>query len=526
MTDNNGSGFVFDADAAQRAVDFFAECLMHVKGEHAGRPFILEPWQQDELVRPLFGWKRPDGTRRYREAYVEIPKKNGKSSLAAGIALYLLFADGEPGAEVISAAGDKDQARIVFGDAKAMRAASAELRKRSKAYKDSIVVHATGSTYRAVSSDAPTKHGINPHGIMFDELHVQSDRELWDTLVTGIASRRQPLAVALTTAGYDRRSLCWEKHEYARKILEGSLEDPAFLAVIYAADAAADWRAPATWRKANPNLNVSVKESYLRDQVRKAEESLPYQNTFRRLHLNVWTEQAQRAIDMDSWNAGAEPLDVEALRGRRCFAGLDLASTTDVAAFVLLFPPLTEDEPYQIVSRFWVPAENLVARVKRDRVPYDVWMQQGLLEATEGNVIDYDVIRQRIREDGDRFDIREIAFDRWGAVQLTTQLQGDGFTVVPIGQGFHGMAAPTKEFLSLVAARRLVHGGHPVLRWMASNVSVKQDAAGNLKPDKGASAEKIDGVVALIMALARAIVQPEMRSVYESRGVLVLGGAP
>src|SRR5436309_1397050 len=482
--------YYLDKKAAQRAVDFFAECLVHVKGEYAGRPFLLEPWQANDIIRPLFGWKIQIGARRdpktdprkYRTCYVEIPKKNGKSSISAGIGLYLLTADGEQGAEIFSAASDRDQAAIVFDVAKQMRAASPELRKRLKPYARALVRMETASNYRVLSADAPTKHGFNAHGILFDELHAQQNRDLWDVLTTSTASRRQPITFITTTAGYDRHSICREVHEYALKVREGILEQ----------------------------------------QAAKARESLAYQNTFRRLHLNQWTEQAERAIDMDAWDACASAVDQEALRGRRCFAGLDLANTSDVAALVLVFPSIEDGEPIKVLPRFWIPGANIERRVRKDRVPYDVWRQQGLIEATEGNIIDYDVIRKRIREDGERYEIVELALERWNAAQLSTQLAGDGFTMVAFGQGFSSMAAPTKEFLTLLAAQGLAHGGHPVLRWMASNFAVKQDAAGNLKPDKASSSEKIDGIVALIMGLARAIVQPDFVSVYETRGVLLL----
>jgi phage terminase large subunit-like protein len=514
------SGVYFDEAAGQRAVDFFAECLTHIKGEFAGRPFILEPWQERDIIRPLFGWKRPDGSRRYRTAYVEIPRKNGKSSMAAGVGLYLLSADGEPGAEVYSAASDREQAAIVFGVARGMRDASPELRKRLKPYVRALVMFSTGSSYKVLSADAPTKHGFNAHGILFDELHAQPTRELYDVLTTSTGARRQPLTFITTTAGYDRHSICWEVHDYACKVRDGIIDDASFLPVIYAAATDDRWDDPAVWARANPGLGVSVKPAYLEQQAAKARESLAYQNTFRRLHLNQWTEQAERAIDMDLWDACATPVDRAALRGRRCFGGLDLATTTDVAACVLLFPD--DAGGFDVLPFFWVPGENIRRRVERDRVPYTVWAQQGYIKTTEGNVIDYDVIRADVAALAEEFDLAEIGYDRWNATQLVTQLQEDGATMVPIAQGFQSLNAPTKDLLKLVAERAVRHGGHPVLRWMANNLATKQDPAGNLKPDKGKSAEKIDGVVALIMALARAIVQSETKSVYESRGAIIV----
>jgi phage terminase large subunit-like protein len=512
--------FWFDAGAAELAVDFFRECLVHTKGELAGQPLRLAPWQAEQIIRPLFGWKRADGTRRYREAYIEVPKKNGKSTLAAGIALYMLFADGEIGAEVYSCAGDKDQARIVFNDAKLMRAMSPELRKRSRAYKDAIAVLPTASKYQVLSSDAPTKHGLNPHAILFDELHVQPNRELWDTVTTGVAARRQPLIVAITTAGYDRASLCWEKHDYALKVRDGSIADPHFLAVIYAASEQDDWRDPATWAKANPNYGLSVKPEYFLGQIKKAEDSLAYLNTFKRLHLNLWTESLTRWLPPDGWQACGGLVDADALAGRPCYAGLDLSTTTDLTAFALLFPPAAGEALWSLLTYFWCPEAMIRRRSQRDRVPYDVWAREGFLRSTPGDVVDYDIVRSDIRALGTRYRIHEIAYDRWNASQLVTQLQEDGARLTPFGQGFASMSAPTKDFEKLIVGQKLRHGDQPVLRWMAANVVLAKDAADNWKPTKAKSTGRIDGVVASIMALGCALRQGGP-SIYERRGVVV-----
>ena len=506
MTDDAASPFYYDEQAAETAVDFFREVLVHVKGEKAGQPFELDTWQADRIIRPLFGWKRTaDKTRRYRTVYVEIPRKNGKSSLGAGLALYLLCADGEEGAEIYSAASDREQAGIVFDVAKQMRARSQELRKRLKPFKNSLVYHAMAASYKVLSADAETKHGFNAHAILFDELHAQPNRKLHDVLTTSTGARRQPLTIFLTTAGYDRHSICYEVHQYAEQVRDGLLDDASFLSVIYSVDKDEPWDDPAVWAKANPGLGTSVKLEYLEEQAAKARASLAYQNTFRRLHLNQWTEQAERALDMDDWDACAGPVDLEALRGQPCFAGLDLASSQDIAALVLDFP---EAPGHLWVARFWIPADRIASpTAKRDpriRERIAEWVAQGFIIATPGNVIDYDYIRKEINALHESVEIREIAYDRWGATQLATQLEGDGFTMVPFGQGFASMAAPTKELLALLPAQRLAHGGNPVLRWMAANFSVKQDAAGNMKPDKESSAEKIDGIVAGLMGLDRA----------------------
>ena len=515
-----GGEFWFDERGAELAVRFFERLLVHVKGEWAGERFALLPWQRDEVIRPLFGWKRADGTRRYRRAYIEIPRKNGKSTLSAGIALLLLFADGEPGAEVYSAAADRDQARIVFDVAKGMVTSSPHLGKRAQVFKNSIFVPESMSAYRVLSADAPTKHGLNAHGIVFDELHAQPNRELWDVLTTSMGARRQPLLVSITTAGFDRNSICWEQHEYARRVLAGLVRDESFFAYIAAADDEDDWLDRATWIKANPSLGATVKLDYLETEAARAREVPAYQNTFRRLHLNQWTQQETRWLDMRAWDACEGAVDEGELAGQLAYGGLDLASTSDIAAFVLVFP--RRDGSFALLPRFYIPRENMLERARRDRVPYDAWARDGLVVATPGDVIDFEFILHDIGEMRKKYQIAEIAFDRWGATSIAQRLMemGGENWLVEFGQGYASMAGPTKELLRLVMERKIAHGGNPVLRWMADNVVVREDPAGNVKPDKGKSREKIDGVVAAIMGLARALVGGGVKTtVYATRGL-------
>jgi phage terminase large subunit-like protein len=480
------------------------------------QPLALSDWQANEIIRPLFSWKRADGTRKYRTAYIQIPRKAGKSTLSAGIALYMLLADKEPGAEVYSAAADRDQAAIVFEMAKGMVDASEPLRKRTQSYKRSLVVPSTASSYKVLSSDAYTKHGLNAHAIIFDELHAQPDRELWDVLTTSTGARRQPLTIAITTAGYDRHSLCYELYDYACKVRDGILEDESFLPVIYEASIEDDWKAPATWHKAHPGLGVSVREEYFEQECLKAAQLPSYENTFKRLLLNIWTEQDTRWLAMDAWDACGE--DLPELDGRTCYPGLDLSTTTDITAMVLAFPIAGK---IHLKPFFWVPKDGIYKRSKRDRVPYDVWVRQGHIEATDGNVIDHDVIRARINELSERYRIAEIAIDRWNATQLSTQLTGDGFEVVGFGQGYASMSAPCKELERRVLGKEINHGDNPVLRWMASNVSVTMDPAGNMKADKAKSTERIDGIVASLMALGRAMESDHDRpSRYDTEGIM------
>ena len=343
MTDRwERPGYTFDKTAATAAVLFFERLLRHTKGEWAGEPFQLQAWQRDEIVRPLFGWKRADGTRRFRRAYIEIPRKNGKSTISAGIALALLMLDAEPGVEVYSAAADRQQAAIVFDAASTMVQESPALAKFAEVYRREIRVPKLNGIYRVLSADAPTKHGLNAHGVIFDELHAQPNRELWDVLATSMGSRRQPMLVMITTAGYDRESICWEMHQYAQQVLRGDVDDPSFFAYIAAAEQEDDWTSPATWAKANPGLGVTVKRDYLEAEAQRAKQVPAYQNTFRRLHLNQWTSQESRWLDMTAWDrCGGELPD---LSGRVCYGGLDLASTTDIAALSLVFPPVAEGD--------------------------------------------------------------------------------------------------------------------------------------------------------------------------------------
>ncbi len=513
--------FYFDERAATVAIAFFEKLLRHTTGEWAGKPFALQGWQRN-IIHDVFGWKRTsDLTRRYRKVYVEIPRKNGKSTLAAGIALYLLFADDEKGAQVFSAAADKEQASIVFRDAKTMTEGSPHLAELAHVYKSSIVIEEANAFYRVLSADAYTKHGLNPHGVVIDELHAQPNRELFDVLWTGMGARRQPLFVMITTAGHDRESVCWEQHEYARQVAAGIIDDPEWYVAIYAADEDDDWQNPEVWRKANPSYGVTVKPEYLESEARRAAQVPAYQNTFRRLHLNQWTQQDTRWLPMETWDACGDPIDMGLLDGAECYGGLDLASTSDIAAFVLDFPPEPgEPERHTWLPHFYIPQERMTERSLHDRVPYDAWVRQGLMAATPGNVIDYSYIVKDIEAIGERFHIKEIAFDRWGAFQVSQTLEGMGFTMVGFGQGFVSMSSPTKELLRLVLDRKLAHGGNAVLRWMADNMVVTTDPAGNVKPNKQKSRQKIDGMVAGIMALDRAIRHEGPHgSVYESRGL-------
>ena len=454
-----------------------------------------------------------------------VPTHN--SELAAAIALLLCCADGEQRAEVYGCAADRQQASIVFEVAADMVRMCPALNKRVKILTamKRIVFEPTNSFYQVLSAEAYSKHGFNIHGVLFDELHTQPNRKLFDVMTKGSGdARMQPLYFLITTAGTDTHSICYEVHQKAKDILEGRKIDPTFYPVIYGAADDDDWTDPEVWKKANPSLGVTVGIDKVQAACESAKQNPTEENTFRQLRLNQWVKQTVRWMPMHVWDKCAFPVDPEALKGRVCYGGLDLSSTTDITAFVLVFPPTADDDKYYILPYFWIPEDNMDQRVRRDHVPYDVWQRQGFIQTTEGNVVHYGFIENFIERLGTEYNIREIAFDRWGAIQMVQNLEGMGFTVVAFGQGFKDMSPPTKEMMKLALEERIAHGGNPVLRWMMDNISVRTDPAGNIKPDKEKSTERIDGAVAAIMALDRAIrcgSEPQ-GSIYDERDLLIL----
>ena len=515
----------YDKEYADFAVAFI-ESLCHTKGTWAGKKFELIDWQE-QIIRDLFGTLKPNGYRQFNTAFIEIPKKQGKSELAAAVALLLTCGDGEQRAEVYGCAADRQQASIVFEVAADMVRMCTALSKRVKilASQKRIIYIPTNSFYQVLSAEAYSKHGFNIHGVVFDELHTQPNRKLFDVMTKGSGdARMQPLYFLITTAGTDTHSICYETHQKAKDILEGRKIDPTFYPVIYGADENDDWTDPKVWEKANPSLGITVGIDKVQTACESAKQNPSEENSFRQLRLNQWVKQAVRWMPMDKWDKCAFAVNEDDLRGRVCYGGLDLSSTTDITAFVLVFPPLDEEDKYIILPYFWIPEDTLDLRVKRDHVPYDVWERQEYLQTTEGNVVHYGYIEKFIEQLGKRFNIREIAFDRWGAVQMVQNLEGMGFTVVPFGQGFKDMSPPTKELMKLTLEQRIAHGGHPVLRWNMDNIFVRTDPAGNIKADKEKSTEKIDGAIATIMALDRAIRcgNDTSESVYNDRGILFI----
>lgn len=514
----------YDKAKADRAVKFI-ENLCHTKGKWAGKRFWLLPWQE-QLIRDIFGIVKPDGYRQFRTAFVEICKKVGKSELAAAVALYLLYADNEPSAEVYGAAADRQQASIVFDVARQMVEMSPALLKRSKLMTATkrIVNYGNSGYYQVLSAEVGGKHGFSVSGLVFDEIHTQPNRQLYDVLTKGSSDARQnPLHFIITTAGTDRHSIAYELHTKAVDILEGRRVDPTFYPVVYGLKDDEDWEDEANWYKVNPSLGYTVDIERLRDAYREAKQNPADEVTFKWLRLNMWVSSTVAWIPDAIFMKGNEEIDLAALEGRDCYGGLDLSSTGDITALVLMFPPRDEDEKYILLPFFWVPEETIPQRVKAASVPYDIWEKQGYLLSTEGNVIHYDFIEKFINDLAEKYHICEIAVDRWNATQMIQNLEGDGFTMVPFGQGFASMSGPTKDFYRLLMEGQIIHGGHPVLRWMAGNVVVDTDPAGNIKVTKAKSKEKIDGIVAAIMALDRCIrnqTEPQ-GSVYDERGLLV-----
>lgn len=513
-------GYRFDKEAADRAVAFFSRYLKHQKGrDFAGKPFKLLPWQADDIIRPAFGWKRKDGTRLFRQIYVEMPKKQGKSELAAGVALLLTHADNEPGAEVYSCAGDKDQARIVFGVASDMNSASSHLSRRSQTFKNSIYIPKTLSTYKALSAEAYSKHGYNCHGVVFDEVHSQPDKMLWNTMINGTAARRQPMTFAITNAGEDPDTLCGELHEKTLRVNKGIVEDDSFLGVIYSADKEDDWEDERTWMKANPSYGITVPPSYFRDKVAHIKTTPSDLSDFLRFHLGQWVHTTERWLPLSDWDASNGPVDEAELRGRPCFTGIDLSENNDLTAVVHVFP--WDDGTFKWLPRFWIPEDVALKREKEHRVPYTSWRRQGLMNFTQGNIVDYNAVAYQLEEDRKVFDIQQVAYDPYKAIQFVTQLQDSGFKMVEFRQGYKTMTAPTKELIRLVLQKKVHHAAHPVLRWNADNMVLVKYEGEQVKPSKLKSRQKIDGMVAGLMGTDLALRAPgEQLSVYATRPVV------
>lgn len=513
--------FYYDQTSADRAIFFIENHITHIKGELGGTKFKLLKFQK-KIIGDLFGWKhRETNLRRFRTAYIAMPRKNGKSTLISGIALYMLLADKEPSAECYVAAGDRAQAGIIFDVASSMVQMDPQLNKHLKVFKNSIIHEKSNSTFKAISSEAASKFGYNAHFIAMDEFFIQRDSSLWDALTTSTGSRRQPLSIAITTAGYNKESICYQVQEYGRKVSEGSIKDDSFYYINFHATLEDDWTDPKIWEKANPGLKAGVlKYDYLQTESDKAQRMPSYENTFKMLHLNIWTESVSRWLsDKQFMECDLGDFKLSDFKGFNCYAGLDLASVRDITAFVLLF---VKNDMYYVLPYFFAPKENAFIRSRRDGVDYINWSKEGHIFLTPGDVTDYNFIKSKIKEIGEQVVFKTIHYDRWNASQLVIDLTEEGIPMTPFGQGFASMSAPSKELEKIILNKELNHQGNPVLRWMCSNLAMKFDPAGNIKMDKSKSTEKIDGMVATVMALGAYMNDDDPDSNYNDRGIVFL----
>ena len=510
--------FYFDKEAASKAINFIETFCTHTKGELAGKPLLLEDWQK-KIIGDLFGWKQENGLRKYRTALIQLPRKNGKTTLAASIICYVLFSEKERGNELYAAAGDRGQANILFSIVSNMVLQNKELSSRAKVFRNSITNESKGNFFQAISSDSKTKHGYSAGCVIMDELHVQPNRDLYDTLLTSTGARIEPLFISITTAGYNKNSIGWEVYNYAKQVQNKLIEDSSFYSAIYEADLEDDITDEEVWKKANPNYGISLRKEYMRRESQRAMDVPSYQNTFKRLMLNIWTDSQTAWIGAKEWELCEGDVDLQKLKNKECYVGLDLASTRDISALVLLFK---EDEKFIIVPYFFIPEENAKKRSERDKVDYVTWIRDNHIIATNGDVTDYNFIKQKILDLGKEYLIQSICYDRWNASQMVIDLQNEGVPMEPFGQGFVSLSAPSKQLEALILGKEIIHDNNPVLKWMIANTVMEEDAAGNIKPSKKKSSEKIDGTVALVMALGCYMTEGGYNSIYDDRGLLML----
>ena len=540
----------FDQTKADRAINFIKQ-LKHTKGRWKGVPFTLLDWQE-QAISDIFGTVRENGSRQYNTAYLEVPKKMGKSELGAAIALYGLAADGEWAAEVYGCASDVSQARIIFDVAVDMVDQNATLKKKIKPVlsQKRLIYLPTKSFYQVLSAEAYSKHGLNVHLCVFDEIHAQPNRELYDVMTDGSGDARvQPLFFFITTAGddADRTSIGWEVHKEAESVLLGTKQDPTFYAMMYGLDRENKriwkgreyetieapietdkvwrdfWKSEKVWEKVNPSIGHTVEWQKARDQFARALGNPAKEKNFRWLRLNSWEKlKTHKWLPVEIWDRCKGKVHLDRLRGRPCYGGLDLSSKIDMTAFALLFPPDDINKKWIVLPWLWVPEDRVQERVESDRVPYDQWVQQGYLKTTPGNVIDYDFIEQEVLEQAGLYDIQELGYDPFNAMQTAIHLEDEGITMVEVRQGYKSMSPAMKEIEQLTRGRKLTHNGHPILSWNIGNTEVKTDENENIRPVKGPKIERIDGLVAMINAMNRAILNEDHTSVYSSRGVITV----
>lgn len=519
--------FKYSFDIARAShVCKFIELLPHIKGEWRGRPIELEPWQIF-ILTTVFGWIDENGYRRFKTVYTEVPRKNAKSTLSSGVALYCLVADGEGGAEVYSAATTRDQARIVFNDAAQMVNQCLGLQKRfgvkvmGKNIPHTIFTQESASNFKPLSRDqGGNLDGLNVHCGIIDELHAHKTREVFDVIETATGARRQPLLWLITTAGFNRAGICYEQRAYVIKVLSTAHDDEEYFGIIYTIDEADDWADPISWEKANPNWDKSVNPQDIERKARKALELPSATNNFLTKHLNVWVNADTAWMDMRRWDAQADhSLTLEMFEGEPCWIGLDLASKVDIAALVLLFKKQVNGEThYYMFGRYWLPEETIASSPNSQ---YQGWVRQGLINETDGPIIDFDEIETQIKADCSTFQVEECCYDPFQATQLATHLMNEGLTMIEVKPTVMNFSEPMKELEALVLDGRLHHNGDPVLTWMVSNVVCHRDAKDNIYPRKEFEQNKIDGVVAGLMALNRGMIEEEGQTDF-SNGLLIV----
>lgn len=496
----------FDRKAADRVVKFIETFCTHVNGDFQGQPIkVLPYWKQ--FIHETFGWKKPNGKRKIRESYCEIARKNAKSTIIAGIGLYMLCADGEAGGEVYVAAGDREQARILFDIAKQMIDQSPRLSKVLKCYKNVILHEASNSIFKVLSAESYTKHGFNASCVIMDELHVQPNRKLFDVLATSTGARSQPLVISITTAGI-KNTFAEAKHDYAVKHINGTIKDPSFYGKIYAAHPDDDPFAVKTWRKANPGYGITVTREYFEQQATKAKNEPSFFNTFLQLHLGIWVGNFEAWIPEKEYmkcDLGAVSLDD--LADRQAYGGLDLASVRDLSSLSLYYPPIREGkklvQPGVIYKWYWCPEDTIYQRSQKENIHFEEWVKEDYIIATPGNVQDYAYLKSDILHICEQHDVHSIAFDRWNSSQLVIELLEEGVDMEQMGQGFGSMSTPTKTLEKLIMKREVNHQGNPVSRWQYQNVVLEKNPTGDIKPNKKRSKDKIDGVVSDVMAVGR-----------------------
>ena len=509
--------YYFDSRTADLAVKYIQQNVKHVKGELAGQPFILEEWQKNEIIKPLFGWKNRDtNLRKYTSAYIEIPKKSGKSFLAASIACIFLDIEREGGSEIVGVAWGRKQAGLVFEATKQVIQKSPRLKDKCTIYRNSITSpdHIGGlKTYQILSKEAGGEDGINPQLAIIDELHVHKNGEVLEMVEKSQGARKQPLSFIITTAGSDLYGIGYQRHDQAINIVKGIVTDESTLVCIYGAEADADPYSEDTWKAANPNYNISIgKRAYEKESV-KAQNSSASLNSFKRYYLNIWTSSLDGWINDEIWKESKWKFDIEILKDYPCYGGLDLSSTSDITAFSLVW---FIDDRYYSLNWFWLPEDKGADSADKNNIQYLEWVKKGYIEETPGNVVDDEYILAKVSELNEMYDIQMIGYDTYRSHHLVPRFGELGLDCIEFRQGFKSMTAPTLELEKLILSKNFNHFGNPVLRWMAANATVESDPAGSvkLKKDKKRPEKKIDGLITNIMAFGLWLDNPNSRGTY------------